>query len=408
MKKLYLYGFSDTEDKIIHFFENMGIKVSGILSDTEKSDKSIISLSESNITQIKNEVVFIGHQNPLIAVARLKEKGFTNIYRLTDFSRGVEKDFFYPKQKEAKDFRKVHPFNHYESPYADLDYIKEHCDQIWNKQKEISEIDFNMNGQLELINKMRNISLPDWKEKDSDRYIYRYYYNNGWFAKGAALGLYYMMRIYQPKRIIEIGSGFSTAVMLDTNENYLNNQVEIYCIEPRADRLRSIVKEKDNIKINECDLQSISMDIFDQLEENDFLFIDSSHVGKTGSDVNIEIFEILPRLKSGVIIHFHDMHWPFEYDREWIIEGRAYNELFYIRALLMGNRNYKILLFGAQVKALCETDYSMGEIGDKSLWIQKSDLYSSSGEMAELKKKINILEKEKEALMLSLSLFSQK
>lgn len=88
MKKIYLYGFSDTEDKITQFFANMGIKVSGILSDTEKSDKSIISLSESNITQIKNEVVFIGHQNPLIAVARLKEKGFTNIYRLTDFSRG--------------------------------------------------------------------------------------------------------------------------------------------------------------------------------------------------------------------------------------------------------------------------------------------------------------------------------
>jgi hypothetical protein len=75
------------------------------------------------------------------------------------------------------------------------------------------------------------------------------------------------------------------------------------------------------------------------------LFIDSSHVSKTGSDVNFELFDILPKLNSGVWVHIHDMFWPFEYPDAWIEEGRSWNELYMIRAFLTFNSGFRVKLF---------------------------------------------------------------
>jgi hypothetical protein len=76
------------------------------------------------------------------------------------------------------------------------------------------------------------------------------------------------------------------------------------------------------------------------------LFIDSSHVAKTASDVNFEIFELLPRLKPSVIVHFHDIFYPFEYPHGWIFDiRRSWNEIYFLRAFLMYNSAFEILFF---------------------------------------------------------------
>ena len=94
---------------------------------------------------------------------------------------------------------------------------------------------------------------------------------------------------------------------------------------------------------------------FRSLERNDVLFIDSTHIVKTGSDVLHEMFEILPRLRAGVVVHFHDIFYPFEYPREWVVERNyAWNELYLIRAFLTGNTDWEILFFNdyfAQVES---------------------------------------------------------
>jgi len=62
--------------------------------------------------------------------------------------------------------------------------------------------------------------------------------------------------------------------------------------------------------------------------------------------VCFELFEILPRLSSGVLVHFHDMFWPFEYPRTWVVdENRSWNELYGVRALLTDNDAWRVLLF---------------------------------------------------------------
>jgi len=108
----------------------------------------------------------------------------------------------------------------------------------------------------------------------------------------------------------------------------------------------SLLKEGDRarIRIVPSRLQDVPLATFEALESNDILFIDSTHVGKTGSDVNHLFFEILPRLASGVHVHVHDIFYPFEYPKEWVYKGRAWNEAYMTRAFLQYNAAFRIAL----------------------------------------------------------------
>ena len=81
-------------------------------------------------------------------------------------------------------------------------------------------------------------------------------------------------------------------------------------------------------------MQAVDLAVFDVLGPGDVLFIDSTHVARTGGDVVHDVFAILPRLAAGVRVHFHDVFYPFEYPAAWVFEGRAWNELYLLRALL--------------------------------------------------------------------------
>lgn len=176
---------------------------------------------------------------------------------------------------------------------------------------------------------------------------FRYYFKNPAYSYHDGLILHFMMLRYKPHRYFEIGSGFSSCMALDTNQYFFNNEIQTAFIEPYPELLLSLITENDKkqIKLFPHKLQSIPIDEFKQLEENDILFIDSTHVAKLGSDVNYLFNNILPILKKGVLIHIHDIFWPFEYPQEWIKEGRAWNELYILRNFLMYNDHFKIIYF---------------------------------------------------------------
>lgn len=135
--------------------------------------------------------------------------------------------------------------------------------------------------------------------------------------------------------------------MLDTNENYFKNKIQLLFIEPYPDLLFSLIKPTDYIKIKllKNKLQEVNHKIFKSLKENDILFIDSTHVSKFNSDVNNIFFKILPILNKGVIIHFHDIFYPFEYPFTWLKEGIFWNEIYLLKAFLQFNKTFKILFF---------------------------------------------------------------
>lgn len=187
-----------------------------------------------------------------------------------------------------------------------------------------------------------------------------------------------MLRYLKPKNLIEVGSGFSSSLILDVNEQFLGNSINCTFIEPYPERLIKNLRSDDHsrIRIIKEKVQQQSLELFETLDAGDILLIDPSHVSKTGSDVNFLVFEVLPRLKSGVWIHFHDIFYPFEYLEEWVKKGRSWNEAYLLRAFLMFNQDFKIKLWGnalaAQYPELVEEFVPLCvKNSGASLWIQK-------------------------------------
>lgn len=240
----------------------------------------------------------------------------------------------------------LHPFNFYDSPYLskkEWTYYENTADR-WQK---VEDIDLNIEYQ--------RLQLRNFKQYFTDYQAallvgnpkLRYTEENDMFSLPDALLLHSIIRKYKPKRIIEIGSGYSTFVTLDTVEYFMEEGCSVTCIEPYPDRLFSRLRADDRKKvaIYEQFVQSVPLEIFQELEAGDILFIDSSHVAKMGADVLWEYFHILPCLNPGVIIHIHDLFYPFIYPLSWIRQGRAYNEAFIVRALLMNSSQYEILIW---------------------------------------------------------------
>jgi hypothetical protein len=178
---------------------------------------------------------------------------------------------------------------------------------------------------------------------------HRYYSDNGGFPLGDALVLRAMIRHANPRRIIEVGSGFSTACMLDTLDE-LGCSVKMTCIDPYPDRLKSLLRPGDAVEIIESPVQDVAVERFAELQSGDILFIDSTHVVKTGSDVHYELFEILPTIAAGVYIHFHDVPYPFDYPLEWVFDQNySWNEAYFVRAFLMYNKDYSVFYSSSYV-----------------------------------------------------------
>jgi predicted O-methyltransferase YrrM len=208
--------------------------------------------------------------------------------------------------------------------------------------------------------------------------ISRYVQNNDQYGACDATLLYCFMRKFQPKRVIEIGSGYSSALMMDINEKFFNNSIDITFIEPYPTRLKSVMSggDKKQYRIIEKRLETVGLDEFKKLKRGDILFIDSSHVSKLDSDVNYYLFNIFPMLNPGVVIHIHDMFYPFEYPEAWIRQKRYWNELYMLRAFMQWNSGFDILLMNSYIQVkfpdlLKKSLPLCSKVSGAQLWIQK-------------------------------------
>lgn len=178
---------------------------------------------------------------------------------------------------------------------------------------------------------------------------HRYFFENQeWFVRSDAFTLSGIIQKEKPRRIIEAGSGFSSATVLDTLDKSAMSAA-LTCIEPHPERLQLLLRPADQgrITIMSCQVQEVPLPVFDQLEAQDILFIDTSHVAKIGSDVVFFLLRVLPRLKPGVLVHLHDIFYPFSYPIGWIRSGQAWNESLFLRAFLVENSDYEIVAFNS-------------------------------------------------------------
>ncbi len=235
------------------------------------------------------------------------------------------------------------PAGHYYSPIPNIEELEQEGVFEYREDK-VEGINLNDGIQRYFFDSIKEYykEIPfDYEKKDGLRYCY----NNNFYPFLDAIFLYGMMRKVKPKRIIEVGSGWSSCLMLDTNELFFNNQINLTFIEPNTERLESLVKTQGlkNITLIREEIQKVDISIIKELQKDDILFIDSTHVSKIGSDVNHLFFHVLPALNKGVYIHLHDIFFPFEYPEKWIYEGRAWTENYLLRCFLQYNDTFEIV-----------------------------------------------------------------
>ncbi|GET40266.1 class I SAM-dependent methyltransferase [Microseira wollei] len=143
----------------------------------------------------------------------------------------------------------------------------------------------------------------------------------------------------RPKRIIQVGCGVSTSVMLLASQES-DYKPEIICIEPYPTEFLQKSDKMGKITLIPEKAQKISLDILTNLGDEGMLFIDSTHTVKPGSEVNRLILEVLPRLKPGSFVHFHDIYFPYEYSRDILSKALFFpNETVLLHAFLINNKN---------------------------------------------------------------------
>lgn len=186
----------------------------------------------------------------------------------------------------------------------------------------------------------------------------QFWLHNGGFEDFDAITLYGMIRRLKPKRMIEVGCGFSSRVTAAACER---NQAEghpcdLLFIEPYPSE--AIRKNPLPGRFLEKKIQDVPLDVFKELRANDVLFIDTTHVIKAQSDCCYELLEVLPSLVPGVFVHVHDIFTPYDYPGEWLLDyRRPFNEQYGLECLLSHSQGFEVVLpvyflFAAHLAAL--------------------------------------------------------
>lgn len=296
--------------------------------------------------------------------------------RINDLT--VKNEDLLNENKDLVNYKTAVPPGHFYSPYPDITHVKNNEERIFRRMpKTIPGVDLKEKQQLELFKKFSEY-YQEMPFKSKRQKNLRYWFENEAYQYSDAICLYSMIRHLKPRKIIEVGSGYSSCAILDTNELFFDNSIECIFIEPYPELLKSLLKGEDSnrVRIIPKNLQDVEIELFRSLESGDILFIDSTHVSKVDSDVNYILFEILPNLKPGVHIHFHDVIYPFEYWPSIFYSGVSWNEAYMLRAFLQYNNSFDIVFYNTYLEKLYPEKFRenmplcMKHMGG-SIWIKR-------------------------------------
>lgn len=219
----------------------------------------------------------------------------------------------------------------------------------WAKRASLVGMDFDLDAQLEffdsaLVPYFAEFDPPHTKARAGEFYLWNKYYQ-----AGDAHVLYAMIRHLKPRRLLELGSGFSTLVSAAACAANASEgrPCQFVAVDPEP---RVPLRPGPFVEIERREAQALPLQRFLELGPGDVLFVDSSHTVKLGSEVNVLVLEVLPRLQRGVVVHFHDIFLPFEYPRAWFERGTHLSEQYLLHAFLLGNPGYEVRL---ALHALC-------------------------------------------------------
>jgi hypothetical protein len=267
--------------------------------------------------------------------------------------------------------------------YGPVPDTRDLSDSLWQQTSSLPGVDLDLEAQAGLLSEFAQAYKREYDALPvhATGQRHEFHLDNDAFGSVDAEILYCMIRKHRPKRVFEIGAGYSTllaaqALLVNSADGSALGSLtscEPYPNETLKGGFPGLTR------LLETKVQDVPLSEFEALDENDVLFIDSSHVLKIGSDVRFEYLEILPRVRPGVLVHVHDIFLPAEYPRDWVLgEHRFWNEQYLVQAFLAFNSAFRVLWAGSAMNLAhpeslgsAFKSYRPGVTQPGSLWIQR-------------------------------------
>ena len=211
----------------------------------------------------------------------------------------------------------------------------------WARKSEMRGVAVDLGGQMDFLTRTVLPFEPEYRGNVAYKTAVAGAYGTG-FGYIEAQALHGVVRSLKPRKVIEIGSGVSTYCLL---EALARNAAEgapssVTCIEAYPSEWLKAAP----VRTVRQPVQEVDPDLFTELGEGDLLFVDSTHTVRIDSDVNMIVLEILPRLRPGVVVHFHDIALPFDYLPDAENTLFQWMETALLHAFLIGNTQARILV----------------------------------------------------------------
>jgi Methyltransferase domain len=272
---------------------------------------------------------------------------------------------------------------HYYSPVPDVRDLRRRP-EIWEHPSDLPGIDMRVDAQQALMTEVfvRYHEECDFPRRATNRSS-EYHTDNVYFGYVSAVAMHSMIRHFKPRRVIEIGAGFSTLVIggaarLNASEGW---RTEVTAIDPYPSEIvAGGIPGVDHLIADR--VERLGTEAFKELARHDIVSIDSSHTVKTGGEVPYLYLDVLPRLPAGVFVHIHDIFLPDEYPQAWLFRRHYWNEQYLVHAFLIGNRHFEVVWAPRFMELTFPNDYramAMGRIGVEennqsySLWIRRTE-----------------------------------
>jgi Methyltransferase domain len=213
----------------------------------------------------------------------------------------------------------------------------------FSQDRDLPGINWNVPEQLDILEKLNFAhelhDIPHEKPSSLG-----FHFGNGTFESGDAEYWYQLIRLMKPKRVFEIGSGNSTLMAVKAISKNRDEDGDYSCKHVCVEPYEMQWLEQVGVSVVRERVENVGTSFFDELQENDILFIDSSHMITPQGDVLFEYLELLPRLRKGVIVHIHDIFSPRNYPKEWLADRvLLWNEQYLLEAFLSENKNWRVI-----------------------------------------------------------------
>lgn len=235
-------------------------------------------------------------------------------------------------------------FANYDSPIPDLVSLPA---GFFEQPSPMRGIAFDTGAQMDFVEGQLAEFCREWAppRTEAEAGPHRFHLANATYESVDAELLYAIVRRFAPRRIVELGSGFSTLIIREALARGGGAPDTLHTYDPYpSPRLPA------EWPVTRLGIQGVAGDVFASLVEGDVLFVDTTHTVKEGGDVNRIVLDVLPLLAPGVIVHFHDIFLPYPYSRAHLEGAHFWTEQYLLQAFLSGNTGWEVLV-GAQAVA---------------------------------------------------------